>query len=55
MSMALHLSREVLSPREALCDGCLAFDRRRRWGSSLARAIGMFVIVVVLVHLLEVL
>lgn len=34
----LALTREVMPPREALCDSCLAFDRPRRH-AAIARAI----------------
>ena len=45
------LLKEVLSPREALCDACLDDERRRR---ALARAIWIAAIIFVLAHLTEV-
>ena len=46
------LTREVLPPREALCDSCLTVEMRRRRG-GLVRAVWISVLVVAFAHLLE--
>jgi hypothetical protein len=44
------LTKEVLSPSEALCDSCLDAARRR---AALARAVWVSTIIFVLAHLLR--
>jgi hypothetical protein len=48
---AAVLTKEVLSPREALCDSCLDAARHR---ASFARAVWVSTIIYVLAHLLRV-
>ena len=46
-----QLTRQVLPPREALCDSCLTSEWKRR--RTIARAIWMTVAVIVFARLLE--
>lgn len=47
-----RLAREVMPPREALCDSCLGFETLRRRG-TIVRAIWMSAGIITLAHLLE--
>jgi len=46
------LTREVLSPREALCDSCLGAERSRRHG-AIVRAVWVSTVILVFAHALE--
>jgi hypothetical protein len=45
-----QLAREVLPPREALCDTCVGAARRR---GAISRAIWIAAVIVAIAHLLE--